>query len=55
MCKGQPGPQIVRPVRRLLRNMEQVTRKYCKCNAPAWPAKLNPGQAFARGRYAQLK
>jgi hypothetical protein len=21
-------------------------------NAPAWPAKINPGQAFARGRYA---
>jgi len=50
-CKAQPGHEIARPGRRVLRNMEKVTRKKCKFKAPARPAKLNPGQAFARERY----
>jgi hypothetical protein len=54
MHKGQPGYQIARPGRRVLRNMEKGTRKKCKFNAPAWPAKLNPGQAFALERYGAI-
>jgi len=49
MRKGQPGQEIARPGRRVLRNMEQVTRKMCKFKAPAWPAKLNPAQGAALG------
>ena len=54
MRKTKPGHQIARPGRRVLRNMEKGTRKKCKFNAPAWPAKFNPGQAFVRERYVQV-
>ncbi len=50
MHKGQPGDQLSVQAGRVLRNMEKGTRKMCKFNAPAWPAKLNPGQAFVRER-----
>jgi hypothetical protein len=49
--KGQPGNQLSVQAGRLLRNIEKGIRKKCKFKAPAWPAKLNPGQAFVRERY----
>jgi hypothetical protein len=50
MHKGQPGDQLSVQAGRLLRIMEKGTRKNCTFKAPAWPAKINPGQAFVHGR-----
>ncbi len=52
MHKGQPGNQL--SVQAGARELKMKSVKLKINIAPAWPTKLNPGQAFVRKRYLPL-